>query len=243
VNYNRYTVDGGLAGQAWLSSIRYGYWTNELQLADTTGVVRAFSIITAVPMNVSGGTLTVRLNAYTSTWNMAADAVAVGRATTNRTVWICDDTSGVIEHNFPNNEVAGLISSAGSGASNEYVRWNFAGVPAGYYRIWIRWRDAWNNTTNAVYSVFSGDASNILGAQSVSQKVEPLQHVQDRGVWWQQMTNGAAPDGAYWIEDDVFGVRLQAVDNSSGNDYTRADAVRVEWVAPIEPNGTVILIR
>jgi hypothetical protein len=246
----RYSITGANHNFGWFSSVNYGY-RNDLSLVDTTGVSRAFRIINMAPVKVTDGTLQVQMIAYTNSDSMVADAVAI-TPTSNRTVFISDDKSGVFTTTFAN-WAAGAGSADGTyrqtvvaaSASNEWAKWVFAGATSGRYKIWITWVGGGaNRNTNAIFKVYSGDEAVLLGSNPVNQRNTPQADVMDWSVNFQQLTNGADSAGTYAIRGDtVFSVRIQAADNSSGLAYTSVDAVRVEMVESFIVQGTLFTIK
>jgi hypothetical protein len=248
--YNRFLITDGMDGFAWSTSVRFPYYTNELVIADSTAVPKPFAILNNGPFRVTNGTLQVRLLWHTNNSSVVADAVAI-RPAAHRTVFHSDDVSGAVSYNMPGLYTGLSGSLAGTkrttdgtvDATNQYCRWVFAGVTPGKYKLWTTWVSGPNLTTNAVHSIYSGIGGPLLGAQSINQEVAPLNHTQDWGVVWQQLTNGADAAGTYRVTGTVFYVQVQGVANAAGYDYTAADAIRAELVESARSrSGTLLMI-
>jgi subtilisin family serine protease/uncharacterized protein (DUF2141 family) len=114
------------------------------------------------------------------------------------------------------------VHEATGRAGADVASWTFGNLVAGQYRVSVTWT-AWSNrATNAPYTVLDGATS--LGTVAVNQQSAPA-GFSDAGVGWQDL-------GSFQVRGNSLVVQLA----DSGNGNVIADAVRIQWVAPL-PQG------
>jgi HYDIN/CFA65/VesB family protein/reprolysin-like metallo-peptidase family M12B len=101
------------------------------------------------------------------------------------------------------------------------ARWNFSGLPAGSYRVWLTWQGNSVNASNAPVSFYDG--SRLVRTVTVDQRTS---------------ASGLSADGSNWklITTLTIGgsqLAVQLGNNASGT--VIADAVRIERVASAAP--------
>jgi hypothetical protein len=100
--------------------------------------------------------------------------------------------------------------------------WTFSNLLPGQYRVSVTWTPWPDRATNAPYTVLDGNS--VLGSASINQQVAPASF-SDQGALWQDLGTFEVTSG---------GLVVQLSDAANGN--VIADAVRIQWVAPI-PQG------
>lgn len=250
VGRNRFRIVGALDGYGFFTSVKYPYYTNQVVLVDGTAVARPFVLLNNGPVRVTGGTLTVRLEWHVATDSVVADAVAIRPRDATRTVFHSDDLAGITTIAMPGfaedaNAAAGtkVYSSSVNEATNQYVRWTFAGMQPGRYRLWTTWTGAANLSPSVPYALYAGSDAAPFATQLINQEQAPV-GTQDWSVAWQPLTNGAAA-GLYTLTGSVFHVEVRGVANASGVDYVVGDAVRAEFAGPLDapPSATLVELQ
>jgi hypothetical protein len=113
----------------------------------------------------------------------------------------------------------GDVREATAQTGADSASWTFANLLPGQYRVSATWTPWPNRATNAPYTVLSGGAA--LGSVLVNQQLVPADF-NDAGVGWKDL-------GVYAVSGNDLVVRL----TDSANGSVIADAVRIEWVAPV----------
>jgi hypothetical protein len=100
--------------------------------------------------------------------------------------------------------------------------WTFSNLLPGQYRVSVTWTPYPDRATNAPYTVLDGNT--VLGSAAVNQQIGPSSF-SDASAAWQDLGTFEVTSG---------GLVVQLSDNANGT--VIADAVRIQWVAPI-PQG------
>ncbi|MBI3469634.1 MAG: FG-GAP repeat protein, partial [Planctomycetes bacterium] len=109
------------------------------------------------------------------------------------------------------------------GASPSEATWTF-NVPPGVYRVAATWFDTAGSSfyaDNAPFTIFDGDAP--VASVLANQRLAP-DDFSDAGSSWEYL---GAP---VFISGSMLTVRLT---NADANGYVLADAIRIEWIAPL----------
>jgi hypothetical protein len=173
----------------------------------------------------SSGSLSVQLGTNASSGYVIADAVqlvSVTPPTTTPTV-IDDGDINYVEHGdswrgwSESGAFGGDFRYAPGGTGDNYADWQFAGLAAGTYDIYVTWHEAGNRATNSLYSVMQGEP--VLASTRLNQQNAPS-GVTASGQVWQSI-------GQVTIADGNITVRLS---DSDANGFIIADAARIELV-------------
>jgi hypothetical protein len=171
---------------------------------------------------VSFGTNDPANNPYTFTLSGTVSAVS-----------IIDDSSTAGYTNsgswsyWTNSGYLGNVHEATAETGADVSTWTFNNIQPGQYRVSITWA-AWSDrATNAPYTVLDGTTT--LGTFAVNQKVAPVGFT-DAGGTWQDLGN-------FQVRNGTLVVKL----SDAANGYVIADAVRIQWLAPL-PQGPVVQV-
>ena len=190
--------------------------------ASTTFTVR---LDAAAPGSYSGqvsfGTNDPNNNPYTFTLSGTVTAVSI----------IDDSQPGYSKTGtwtqWTNSGYLGELEEATGRTGADVSSWTFSNLPQGQYRVSITWA-AWSDrATNAPYTVLDGSTS--LGTFPINQQNAPS-GFSDAGGTWQDLGNFQVRSGSLVV---------QLSDLANGN--VIADAVRLQWLAPL-PQGPVVQV-
>jgi hypothetical protein len=173
----------------------------------------------------SSGSLSVQLGTNASSGYVIADAVQLVSVTPPATTpTIIDDGDiNFIEHGdswrgwSESGAFGGDFRYAPGGTGDNYADWQFAGLAAGTYNIYVTWHEASNRATNSLFSVMQGET--VLASTRLNQQNAPS-GVTASGQVWQSI-------GQVTISDGNITVRLS---DSDANGFIIADAARIELV-------------
>jgi hypothetical protein len=127
---------------------------------------------------------------------------------------------------WTNSGYLGNVHEATGRTGADVASWAFAGLAPGQYRVSVTWA-AWpDRATNAPYTVLDGGA--LLATVPVNQQVAPA-GLSDAGGTWQDL-------GSFQVRSG--GLAVQLSDAANGN--VIADAVRLQWLAPLPPGPAIV---
>jgi hypothetical protein len=128
---------------------------------------------------------------------------------------------------WTNGGYKGNVHEATGRSGADVASWTFPNLAAGQYRVSVTWT-AWpDRATNAPYTVLDGSAAQ--GTVLVNQQVAPS-GFNDAGAVWQDL-------GTFEVRSGSLVVQL----SDAGNGNVIADAVRLQWVAPL-PQGPAVQV-
>jgi uncharacterized protein (DUF2141 family) len=211
--------------------------TNPSSLPAGFSLAAGFGSTTVAPG--ASTTFTIQLNALTT--GTYSGQVSFGTNDSNNnpfTFSISGTVSGVsiIDNSTPgfstvgswtlwtNQGYLGNIDEAVGRAGSDVATWSFSNLAPGQYRVSTTWTPYTNRATNAPYTLLDGSTS--LGTVLVNQQNGPV-GFNDAGGTWQDLGN-------FQIRNGSLTVQL----SDSGNGNVEADAIRLQWLAPL-PNGAV----
>jgi hypothetical protein len=129
---------------------------------------------------------------------------------------------------WTNGGYLGNVHEATGHNGADVASWTFANLASGQYRVSATWTPWPDRATNAPYTVLDG--STPLGTVQVNQQVAPA-GFSDAGAQWQDLL------GTFEVRNGTLVVQL----SDAGNGNVIADAVRLQWVAPL-PQGPVVQV-
>jgi hypothetical protein len=119
----------------------------------------------------------------------------------------------------------GDVQEATGKTGADVASWTFSNLSPAQYRVSVTWT-AWSDrATNAPYTVLDG--SSALGTVALNQQVAPVSF-SDAGANWQDLGNFEVRNGSLVVQLSDAGVNGSVI----------ADAVRVQWVAPLPPGAS-----
>jgi hypothetical protein len=123
---------------------------------------------------------------------------------------------------WTNGGYLGDVREATAKTGADVSSWTFGNLAPGQYRVSVTWTPYPDRATNAPYTVLDGTSA--MGTVLVNQQVAPATF-SDAGAAWQDLGN-------FQVRSGSLIVKLS--DAANGN--VIADAVRVQWLAPL-PQG------
>jgi hypothetical protein len=128
---------------------------------------------------------------------------------------------------WTNGGYKGDVREATGHSGADVASWTFANLAPGQYRVSATWTPYPDRATNAPYTVLDG--STAQGTVLVNQQVAPA-GFSDAGAVWQDL-------GTYQVRSGSLVAQLA----DAGNGYVIADAIRLQWVAPL-PQGPAVQV-
>lgn len=163
------------------------------------------------------------------------------RSATTTTTTTTSSTKRILDNGQAGYSVTGSWSTrTGSGRDSDIqsvtrstsgttatARWNFTGLPAGSYRIWMTWSGGSSHATNAPVSFYDGNR--LLRTVTVDQRAA---------------ASGLSADGSNWKLITTLAISgsqlvVQLGNNASGT--IEADAVRIERIVAAAPQAAMAL--
>jgi hypothetical protein len=126
---------------------------------------------------------------------------------------------------WTNQGYLGNLHEAVGRAGADIATWTFNNLLPGVYRVSTTWNPYSNRATNAPYTII--DTGTTLGTVLVNQQLAPS-GFSDAGGTWQDLGN-------FQVGGNSLVVQLA----DAGNGNVEADAIRLQWVAPL-PQGPVV---
>ncbi len=195
--------------------------------------------LSATPVSVADGTLSVTLSDTDPGLYIMADASRISTESMQPNVTVIDSNSPV-GYSATGNWNRELIGASGTSplyladewwqadptSPDDTATWSFTDLPDGTYRVSTTWWPAGNRTTDAVFDISDGG-----GEVHIDQRVF-TEDLNDGTAWQDLNTAVSVSDGTLevFLSDNVH----------EANNYLMVDAVRVELIP--EPSTLLLLV-
>ena len=195
--------------------------------------------IAAVDDNFADGTQTVTIAATAGGYAAGSDTLEVNDDEASLVAVIDNQDTGFSQYGFRYNDNQ-QVASAYSGDNHSMrggdgtASWNFSGLDDGFYQVAATWAHKYGNKYNAVDAAFSMEdgSGSVLATGTLNQRNAPSEFEYE-GSNWDTLATVQVTDGNLSV---LLG------SGSNPNQYTVADAIRVERVSTLNGVSELELI-